>query len=44
MLSRMGGFLEPTVHFERRRTFISMAKGIELDKRNPPTKERSFID
>ena len=31
-----GGFLEPIGHFGRRRTVVSMTKGVERDKRNPP--------
>jgi len=43
MLSRKGGFLEPIDHFERRRTFISMTKGIELDKLNPPLQKNGYL-
>jgi hypothetical protein len=32
----LGGFLQPIGHFERRRTVIFIAKGVELDERNPP--------
>jgi hypothetical protein len=32
----MGGFLEPIGHFERKRPLSLIAKGVELDERNPP--------
>jgi hypothetical protein len=40
----MGGFLEPIGHFERKRTVISVTKGIERDKRNPSTKASYVIN
>jgi hypothetical protein len=32
----LGGFLEPRGYFEGRRTAISVTRGFESDKRNPP--------
>ena len=33
---KLGGFLEPIGHFKGRKVVISVTKGVEHDKRNPP--------
>ena len=39
----LGGFLEPIEHFERIGTVISVSKGIEHDKRNPPLQKNGYL-
>jgi hypothetical protein len=38
-----GGFLEPIRRFEERVAFISITKGVECDKRNPPLHKYTYL-